>query len=175
MKMDSAGRAENVVSENSGRDEPSDLDVENLTHEELLEITRRTVNDIVAADRFLKVLPQDVTLDEVNSAIAVHYGQSITILVERNDDVTLSVTVPQRDSTVLDLKKRIKTTMMLYLRRHKIDTKVSWRYIWRTYSLSFNGVKLNDDRAQLHKLGIVHHSTVKFVKKLRVKTPLIND
>lgn len=93
MKMDSAGRAENVVSENSGRDEPSDLDVENLTHEELLEITRRTVNDIVAADRFLKVLPQDVTLDEVNSAIAVHYGQSITILVERNDDVTLSVTV----------------------------------------------------------------------------------
>nr|XP_020667649.1 U11/U12 small nuclear ribonucleoprotein 25 kDa protein [Pogona vitticeps] len=44
---------------------------------------------------------------------------------------------------------------------------ISWKYVWRTYSLSFFGEKLDDDQKKLRECGIRNRDEVTFVKKLR--------
>lgn len=51
-------------------------------------------------------------------------------------------------------------------------TKISWRYIWRTYFLEFNGIILDDDNQLLSHYNIRNKSVLGFVKrtkKLRLK------
>lgn len=45
------------------------------------------------------------------------------------------------------------------------STKISWRWLWRTYFLDFDGCKLTDDKQLLSDYGIVNKSVLKFVKK----------
>uniref|UniRef100_A0A803VZN2 Small nuclear ribonucleoprotein U11/U12 subunit 25 n=1 Tax=Ficedula albicollis TaxID=59894 RepID=A0A803VZN2_FICAL len=44
---------------------------------------------------------------------------------------------------------------------------LSWKYIWRTYHLTYNGEKLADDRKKLREYGIRNRDEVSFIKKLR--------
>lgn len=46
-------------------------------------------------------------------------------------------------------------------------TKISWRYIWRTYYLEYNGEPLSDDRQLLNEYGVRNKSTLQFVKKVK--------
>lgn len=75
-----------------------DEEIENLSHEDLLEITESSVKRLITADPLLNDLPADVTVEEVLAQIAVAQGQSITITVIRYSESPLSVVV-----SILDL------------------------------------------------------------------------
>lgn len=70
-----------------------DEEIENLSHEDLLEITESSLKRLITADPLLSDLPADVTVEEVLAQIAVAQGQSITITVTRYSESPLSVVV----------------------------------------------------------------------------------
>lgn len=44
-------------------------------------------------------------------------------------------------------------------------TKISWKYVWRTYFLEYNGIVLSDDEQLLLHYDIKNKATLGFVKK----------
>lgn len=76
----------------SGEDERLKENI-SLTHEELLKVTKSTLNELLKNDSILSDLPPDVTLEEVEAQMAVLHGQSITVVIKRgdNDDVPVIV------------------------------------------------------------------------------------
>ncbi|KAJ8972122.1 hypothetical protein NQ314_000348 [Rhamnusium bicolor] len=146
-----------------------DEEIENLSHEDLLEITQSSLRRLIAADPLLRDLPVDVTGEEVLAQIAVAQGQSITVIVTRYSESPLNVVISQKGTTVLDLKKAIRRTFTLKQERQRIKTKISWRYIWRTYHLQNveSGRVMKDDKKEVSEYGIVNRSEIRFVKKLR--------
>lgn len=75
------------------RDTKKGLGPVNFTHEELMEISITSLNELLAQDTFLCDLPNAVTLEEVNSQIALQYGRSIKIYVLRSGDERMPVIV----------------------------------------------------------------------------------
>ncbi|XP_045848572.1 U11/U12 small nuclear ribonucleoprotein 25 kDa protein isoform X1 [Meles meles] len=111
---------------------------------------------MVVQDPLLCDLPIQVTLEEVNSQIALEYGQAMTVRVCKMDGEVMPVVVVQ-NATVLDLKKAIQRYVQLR------------SYVWRTYYLTSAGEKLTDDRKKLRDYGIRNRDEVSFIKKLRQK------
>lgn len=68
-------------------------ELDNLSHEDLCEITQSSLRRLIAADPLLQDLPGDVTAEEVLSQIAVAQGKSITVTVLRHFDTPLHVVV----------------------------------------------------------------------------------
>lgn len=73
-----------------------DEEIENLSHEDLLEITESSLKRLITADPLLSDLPADVTVEEVLAQIAVAQGQSITVTVIRYSESPLNVVVSTR-------------------------------------------------------------------------------
>ena len=71
-----------------------------LTHEELLKVTKSTLNELLRNDSVLSDLPPDVTLEEVEAQMAVLHGQSITVVVKRGDNDDIPVIVSSFDVKV---------------------------------------------------------------------------
>ena len=69
------------------------LEFKDQQHSELLEMSSKALKLLVNNDSLLSDLPYDVTIDEVNSQIAVAQGQSITVQLLRSHDSSLSVVV----------------------------------------------------------------------------------
>ncbi|MED6287555.1 U11/U12 small nuclear ribonucleoprotein, partial [Characodon lateralis] len=109
-----------------------------------------------------------VTLEEVNSQIALEYGQAMTVKVLKADGEIMPIVVVQ-NATVLDLKKAIRRFMELKQQREGGVKYISWRYVWRTYHLVFQGEKLEDDTMRLKDYGIRNRDEVTFMKQLRKK------
>lgn len=109
-----------------------------------------------------------VTLEEVNSQIALEYGQAMTVRVCKMDGEVMPVVVVQ-NATVLDLKKAIQRYVQLRQEREGGIQHISWSYVWRTYHLTSAGEKLTDDRKKLRDYGIRNRDEVSFIKKLRQK------
>lgn len=80
----------------------SDLEeqIENLSHDDLVEISQSALKRILATDSLLSDLPGDVTVDEVLSQIAVAHGQSITVTILRHSEKPLSVVVSKGNGHV---------------------------------------------------------------------------
>ncbi|XP_050316177.1 U11/U12 small nuclear ribonucleoprotein 25 kDa protein-like [Anthonomus grandis grandis] len=135
-----------------------DEDIENLSHEDLLEITSSSIKRLIASDPLFSDLPVDVTPEEVLAQIAVIQGQSITVTVLRYSESPLSVVIPQQKTTVLDLKKSIKRHFTLKQQRQRSKTKISWKYVWKTYWLQniANGKILKNDGELVSNYGIVN-------------------
>ncbi|XP_051904857.1 U11/U12 small nuclear ribonucleoprotein 25 kDa protein isoform X2 [Hippocampus zosterae] len=125
-------------------------DVESFTHADVLDIFEEGLARLVQ-DPLLCDLPIQVTLEEINSQIALEYGQAMTVKVLKADGEIMPIVVVQ-DASVLDLKKAIRR-----------------RYIWRSYNLVFQGEKLEDDRLRLKDYGIRNRDEVTFMKRLRKK------
>ncbi|XP_050499925.1 carbohydrate sulfotransferase 11-like isoform X2 [Diabrotica virgifera virgifera] len=70
-----------------------DEEIENLSHEDLLEITQSSIRRLITSDPLLNDLPPDVTFEEVAAQIAVAQGQSITVTVNRYSESSLNVVV----------------------------------------------------------------------------------
>ncbi|KAL6086974.1 hypothetical protein STEG23_036669 [Scotinomys teguina] len=73
---------------------------------------------MVVHDPLLCDLPIQVTLKEVNSQIALEYGQGLTVRVCKMDGEVMPVVVVQ-NATVLDLKKAIQRYMQLKQERER--------------------------------------------------------
>lgn len=68
-------------------------EIENLSHEDLCEITQSALRRLITTDPLLCDLPGDVTTEEVLSQIAVAQGQSITVTLIRHSETPLQVVV----------------------------------------------------------------------------------
>ncbi|XP_041813715.1 U11/U12 small nuclear ribonucleoprotein 25 kDa protein [Chelmon rostratus] len=142
-------------------------DEETLPHSEILDIFEEGLARLVQ-DPLLCDLPIQVTLEEVNSQIALEYGQAMTVRVFKADGEIMPIVVVQ-NATVLDLKKAICRFMQLKQQREGGVKHISWRYVWRTYHLVFQGEKLDDDKMRLKDYGIRNRDEVTFMKRLRKK------
>ncbi|XP_055507145.1 U11/U12 small nuclear ribonucleoprotein 25 kDa protein isoform X1 [Leucoraja erinacea] len=140
---------------------------EELSHEDILDLFQEGLAMIVQ-DPLLCDLPIQVTLEEINSQVALEYGQAMTVKVKKGDSEIMPVVVIQ-NASVLDLKKAIQRYIQLKQQREGGTEFISWKYIWRTYHLTFNGEKLTDDKMKLKDYAIRNRDEVTFIKKLRKK------
>ncbi|XP_018612641.2 U11/U12 small nuclear ribonucleoprotein 25 kDa protein [Scleropages formosus] len=148
-------------------EEDEEEDEEALPHSEFLDIFEEGLARLVQ-DPLLCDLPIQVTLEEVNSQVALEYGQAMTVRVCKADGEVMPVVVVQ-NATVLDLKKAIRRFVELKQQREGGIKHLSWRYVWRTYHIVFNGAKLEEDKMKLKDYGIRNRDEVTFMKKLRKK------
>lgn len=119
----------------------------------------------------LSDLPPDITAEEIKSLIALENGQAISLTVKRFDEQSYSVIVNQK-ANVSDLKHAIKRSFELLSQRSnetKIISKISWKYVWKTFWLSCQGRKLKDDKKLLQDYGITNLDVINFVKRLKEK------
>ncbi|KAM9208498.1 U11/U12 small nuclear ribonucleoprotein 25 kDa protein [Dugong dugon] len=147
--------------------EDNEDDDEALPHSEVVDVFQEGLA-MVVQDPLLCDLPIQVTLEEVNSQIALEYGQAMTVRVCKMDGEVMPVVVVQ-NATVLELKKAIQRYVQLRQEREGGIQHISWSYVWRTYHLTFAGEKLTDDRKKLRDYGIRNRDEVSFIKKLRQK------
>ncbi|XP_075035963.1 U11/U12 small nuclear ribonucleoprotein 25 kDa protein [Mixophyes fleayi] len=140
---------------------------EELPHAEVIDIFQEGLAMLVQ-DPLLCDLPIQVTLEEINSQIALEFGQAMTVRVCKADGEVMPVVVVQ-NATVLDLKRAIQRYIQLKHQREGGIQHISWKYVWRTYQLSFSGEKLNDNEKSIREYGIKNRDEVVFVKKLKKK------
>ncbi|XP_004596638.2 U11/U12 small nuclear ribonucleoprotein 25 kDa protein [Ochotona princeps] len=140
---------------------------EALPHSEAMDVFQEGLA-MVVQDPLLCDLPIQVTLEEVNSQIALEYGQAMTVRVCKMDGEVMPVVVVQ-NATVLDLKKAIQRHVQLKQEREGGVQHISWSYVWRTYHLTSAGEKLAEDQKKLRDYGIRNRDEVSFIKKLRQK------
>ncbi|XP_065268641.1 U11/U12 small nuclear ribonucleoprotein 25 kDa protein [Emys orbicularis] len=138
---------------------------EELAHAEVLELFQEGLARLVQ-DPLLCDLPVQVTVEEINSQIALEYGQAMTVRVCKADEEVMPVVVVQ-NASVLDLKKAIQRYVQLKQEREGGIQQISWTYVWRTYHLTFAGEKMTDDKKKLREYGIRNRDEVCFIKKLR--------
>ncbi|XP_063326814.1 U11/U12 small nuclear ribonucleoprotein 25 kDa protein isoform X2 [Pelmatolapia mariae] len=163
VKDEEEVKEEDVIDTAAQGGEEEDEDA--LPHSEILDIFEEGLARLVQ-DPLLCDLPIQVTLEEVNSQIALEYGQAMTVRVLKADGEVMPIVVVQ-NATVLDLKKAILRFMELKQQREGGVKHISWRYVWRTYHLVFQGEKLEDDKMRLKDYGIRNRDEVTFMKRLR--------
>lgn len=141
-----------------------------MDHIELTKLTNRRLQDLLQNDSYLADIPPDITSEECKNLIALAYGQSLSIILDRGShNPQMKIIVPL-GATVAKVKKAIQTQFVAnHLRTIAGKTRIQWKYIWRTYLLEFDGERLEDDRKSLEEIGIRHESVLKFVKRRRVK------
>uniref|UniRef100_A0A8V0Z9A7 Small nuclear ribonucleoprotein U11/U12 subunit 25 n=1 Tax=Gallus gallus TaxID=9031 RepID=A0A8V0Z9A7_CHICK len=91
--------------------------------------------------------------DRLSSGAGVRAGHDAVVVVQ--------------NASVLDLKKALRRHVQLRQARRGGVQHLSWKYIWRTYHLTYAGEKLADDRKKLREYGIRNRDEVSFIKKLR--------
>lgn len=125
----------------------------------------------------LENVPKNPTIEELETLIAIEQGRAYRIKVDRNklepmgkciekelfvanaDMANIDIVVKQA-SSVRDIKKLIQ----IQFGRIHPQQRVSWKYIWRTFCLSFKGKRLLDDEAVVSQLGIAQDSVLTFTK-----------
>ncbi|XP_068621096.1 U11/U12 small nuclear ribonucleoprotein 25 kDa protein [Battus philenor] len=137
-----------------------------ISHDELLEITQSSLCTLLNYDSLLCDLPSDIITEEILSQIAVEHGQSIRIFISREDEPALKVIVPQKAS-VGDLKKAIARHFEIHQKRTGSKVKISWKYIWKTYNLSFDGIILDNNRNPIEDYGVTNKVILTFTKRRR--------
>ncbi|KAM9033563.1 U11/U12 small nuclear ribonucleoprotein 25 kDa protein-like isoform 1-T3 [Sarcophilus harrisii] len=161
----SVAKEEAEAASGGGGREDEDDEEEALPHAEVVDVFQEGLAMLVQ-DPLLCDLPIQVTLEEINSQIALEYGQAMTVRVCKVDGEVMPVVVVQ-DATTLDLKKAIQRYVQLKQEREGGIQHISWPYIWRTYHLTFAGEKLTEDAKKLREYGIRNRDEVSFIKKLR--------
>ncbi|XP_017574505.1 U11/U12 small nuclear ribonucleoprotein 25 kDa protein isoform X3 [Pygocentrus nattereri] len=156
-------KKEDVTEETVKQEEQEEEDEEALPHSEFLDVFEEGLA-LIVQDPLLCDLPIQVTLEEVNSQVALEYGQAMTVRVCKADGEIMPIVVVQ-SAAVLDLKKAIQRYMELKQQREGGVKHVSWKYVWRTFHLVFNGERLEDDRRKLKDYGIRNRDDVTFMKK----------
>lgn len=137
-----------------------------LSFHDAMAIADAKIHSLISNDPLLGNLHPEVTVEELRSYLALEHGQAMSLRVLRADGDPYTVVVEQK-ATVLDLKKALQRHATLRMARKGVKRVVSWRYIWRTYWLSFEGQPLNQDRMLLRDLGIHNNGELCFVKRRR--------
>lgn len=140
------------------------------SHQEVVDLVGKTLNSLLAKDPILNDLPPAITLEEVQSLIALEHGQAIHIEIHREDGTSLPVIISQ-NSTVGQLKRAVERATELRLSRDASTShpRINWKYVWKTYWLYSKGVKLKDDMATIKHCAITNDGRVSFIKRLKEK------
>ncbi|KAJ4937254.1 hypothetical protein JOQ06_001833, partial [Pogonophryne albipinna] len=128
-------------------------DEKTLPHSEILDIFEEGLSQLVK-DPLLCDLPIQVHLEEVNSQIALEYGQAMTVRVLKADGEILPIAVVQ-NATVLDLKKASDDKMRLkdYGIRKMDEVTFMKRHMKKdTHLMDQDGASCSS-MAQLHRMG----------------------
>ncbi|KAL3891620.1 hypothetical protein ACJMK2_003874 [Sinanodonta woodiana] len=149
-------------------EKPVHTDSGAMNHREAMEKIKQVLNQLVTSDPLLCDLPSEVTPEEINSQIALEYGQAMVVNVRRSDDVIMPIVITQ-NATVLDLKHAIQRYVNLKQVREGGKQHISWRYVWKRHWLYFNSQKLTDDNKKLKDYEIRNKDEVTFVKRLKEK------
>ncbi|KAL4712975.1 hypothetical protein ACJJTC_012045 [Scirpophaga incertulas] len=145
---------------------------ETLTHDDLVEVTNSSISALITSDPILNDLPPDIILEEIQSQIAVEHGQSITVFISREDEPRLKVIVPQ-NGTIRDLKKAIARHFEIQQKRTGNNVKISWKYIWRTYDLTYDGLVLDNENSPFDDYGVCNKVILQFKKKKTKKNKIV--
>lgn len=135
-------------------------------------------SDVILADLDI----ENLSAEDLENLVALHHGQGMHLKIARGDDTYLPVVI-RRDATLLQLRKQIrietvkemKTNNKMELERKKRTVKksrtfrssperISWKSLWRTYGLRFDGEILMDLEKRLSDVGVQNGSTLTFVK-----------
>ncbi|KAJ4936841.1 hypothetical protein JOQ06_001427 [Pogonophryne albipinna] len=118
-------------------------DEKTLPHSEILDIFEEGLSQLVK-DPLLCDLPIQVHLEEVNSQIALEYGQAMTVRVLKADGEILPIAVVQ-NATVLDLKKASDDKMRLkdYGIRKMDEVTFMKRHMKKDTHLMINNFSIN--------------------------------
>ncbi|CAO3676243.1 unnamed protein product [Umbelopsis ramanniana] len=124
---------------------------------------------IITPDPLLSDLPENATLEEVNTLIAIEEGRAYRVRIKRNglEDVPLVVS---QATSVKQIKYLTETTLKRMLRKQGIKRSINWKYIWRTHCLVLNGEKLLNDKAVVSSLGIKNDTVLSFERHIERKT-----
>lgn len=90
--MDTAGDVEDAKTESCVKTEVSPK-ITRLSHQELIKLTKTTIDNLVECEPLLSGLPPDVTIEELKSQVAVAQGQAITLFLNRGELPKLAVVV----------------------------------------------------------------------------------
>lgn len=71
--------------------------------------------------------------------------------------------------TVRELKRAIARHFELYQQRIGNKIKISWKYIWKTYNLNFDGIILDDDSSNIDNYNVTNKTVLTFKKKRKKK------
>ncbi|XP_037093765.1 U11/U12 small nuclear ribonucleoprotein 25 kDa protein-like [Pollicipes pollicipes] len=168
VMADRTAAAPGPVSDSADASDRDALEEEDgLTHHELEAVYRSTLADLLAADPLLSDLPPAPTPAEVRSLLALEHGTAMAVLFNRGDKLTRVIV--ERTATVRDLKRALRGAVELELERQCRRRLISWRYVWRTNWLCFEGRQLTDDNARLADLGLTNRAEVRFVPRIRAK------
>ncbi|KAI7874941.1 hypothetical protein K492DRAFT_199572 [Lichtheimia hyalospora FSU 10163] len=107
----------------------------------------------------LKNVPKNPTIEELETLIAIEQGRAYRIKVDRNKLEPIYIVVKQASSV-----REIKKLIQIQFGRIHPQQRVSWKYIWRTFCLSFKGKRLLDNEAIVSQLGIAQDSVLTFTK-----------
>ncbi|XP_014211841.1 U11/U12 small nuclear ribonucleoprotein 25 kDa protein [Copidosoma floridanum] len=140
-----------------------------IEHNELVKLTKEAIRNIIESDPLLRVLPIDPTVEEIKAQCAVAQGQAIVVYLDRNVLPRLSIVVPPKKTTVLDLKNAIKRHTSLALKREKVNKKISWKHVWKKYDLCYDDIVLDNDHEEMENYGICNKSTLRYKKKRKQK------
>ncbi|KAL1425250.1 hypothetical protein MTO96_019400 [Rhipicephalus appendiculatus] len=158
--------AEAVKTEDVNVPLPNDEEADKvLSFQEAMAIADEKIHALISNDPLLNNLHPEVTTDELKSYLALEHGQAMSLVVHKADGDYYTVVVEQK-ATVLDLKKAIRRHVTLRMARKGVKRVLSWKYVWKTFWLSFDGELLKDDKALLRDFGIRNNSQLTFVKRL---------
>ncbi|KAG2188372.1 hypothetical protein INT44_001125 [Umbelopsis vinacea] len=114
-------------------------------------------------DPLLSDLPENATLEEVKTLIAIEEGRAYRIRIKRNNMEDVPLVVSQA-TNVKQIKNLTEVTVKRMLRKQGINRSINWKHIWRTHCLVLNGEKLLNDRAVVSSLGIKNDTVLNFEK-----------
>ncbi|CAJ0756039.1 6067_t:CDS:2 [Entrophospora sp. SA101] len=141
-------------------------------------ILQELFKDPLLSDLTKTNTPESLTIEEVDTLIALELGTAFEIIIERGLIESL-VLVVRQNATVHDIKKLISIKVERELESQKKapnsydklkknknsnqkrdNRKISWKYIWKSYCLIFEGKLLLDDKVHIQELGIRTLSTI---------------
>lgn len=147
-------------------------EVGNCSYKNVNDLIKEVDNQIarlISRDPVLKGLPVDITDNELESALDLEHGRSWKIFIRRDDNHEYELSI-SKTATLLDLKQTFRSYFELHQKRGTClfipnSPRISWKYIWKRYNLSFNGHELDQDRKKLREFGIHNQAKLCFQKK----------
>jgi len=108
-----------------------------------------------------------LTLEQVDTLIALELGTAFEITILRCGLEPLKMVVRQ-NATIADIKNLIVLQVTRALKeKGRRNKKISWKYIWKTYCLMFEGQKLLEDKARIQEIGIRSGSVLRFSRYVK--------
>ncbi|KAI5073814.1 hypothetical protein GOP47_0011827 [Adiantum capillus-veneris] len=116
-------------------------------------------------DPILADVPKNATLADIETLISVELGSAMKLSVLKMDNTVIDVAIPN-NARVRDLKKVVEKKVsgleeVVMGHRH-----ISWRHVWKNYSLCYLNQKLLDDLIPVQDYGIRNNCQVQFQARI---------